>query len=279
MAWRLTVAAISLAALQTFSSRTVGVRVDVLVTNGRMPVGGLTAADFELRDNGVLQSIEMVDSSGPINVVLALDTSASTDGRRQAELRRASEAIIAGLVPGDRIALTTFSHAVSARATLTADFTSVRASLARIRPAGDTAVMDGAFVALMTTQAQPGRSLLVICTDGYDTSSWLTSDEVLETARRSNAVIYAVTSADAGDQSELKALTDATGGQTMRVAAGGDLAETFRRVLTDFRGRYVLAFTPRDVEPGGMHRLDVRVKRPNLTVKARPGYVGLQSSR
>ena len=48
--------------LQTFSSRTVGVRVDVLVTHGRMPVGGLTAADFELRDNGVLQSIEIVDS-------------------------------------------------------------------------------------------------------------------------------------------------------------------------------------------------------------------------
>jgi hypothetical protein len=76
MTGRLMVAAIVLIALQTFSSRTVGVRVDVLVTNGRMPVGGLTAADFELRDNGVLQSIEIVDSSGPINVVLALDVSA-----------------------------------------------------------------------------------------------------------------------------------------------------------------------------------------------------------
>ena len=279
MNWRVTMAVVSLVALQTFSSRTVGVRVDVLVTNGRMPVGGLTAADFELRDNGVLQSIEIVDSSGPINVVLALDVSASTDGPRQADLRRASEAIIAGLLPGDRLALTTFSHTVTARATLTADFASVRESLSRIRPEGDTALMDGAFVALMTTQAQPGRSLLVVCTDGYDTSSWLTSDEVVEAARRSNAVIYAVTSADAGEQQELKGLTDATGGQTMRVAAGGNLADTFRRVLSDFRSRYVLAFTPRDVEPGGAHRLDVRVKRPNLTVKARPGYVGLQSSR
>jgi len=279
MPWRLTIAVVSLVALQTFSSRTVGVRVDVLVTNGRMPVGGLTAADFELRDNGVLQSIEMVDASGPINVVLALDVSSSTDGRRQADLRRASEAIIAGLVPGDRIALTTFSHAVTPRATLTEDFGSVRASLARIRPSGDTSVMDGAFVALMTTQAQPGRSLLVVCTDGYDTSSWLTADEVLEAAKRSNAVIYAVTSADAGEQSELKDLADAGGGQAIRVAAGSDLADTFRRVLSDFRSRYVLAFTPRGVDQGGAHRLDVRVKRPNLTVKARPGYVGLQSSR
>src|SRR5688572_8112269 len=263
---------------QTFSSRTVGVRVDVLVTNGRMPVGGLTPADFELRDNGVLQSIEAIDASGPINVVLALDVSASTEGKRQADLRRASEALMAGLVPGDRAAVTTFSHAVSARTALTEDFAAVRASLSRIRPSGETAVMDGIFVALMTTQAQPGRSLLVVCTDGYDTASWLTSAEVLEAAKRSNAVIYAVTAAEGGAQSDLRELTDATGGQTFKVASSADLTETFQRVLSDFRSRYVLTFTPRDVDPGGMHRLDVRVQRPNLTVKARPGYVGVSAS-
>ena len=263
---------------QRFSSRTVGVRVDVLVTNGRMPVSGLTAADFELRDNGVLQSVEAVDSSGPINVVLALDVSASTEGQRQADLRRASEALVVGLVPGDRAAVTTFSHAVSARTALTDDFAAVRASLSRIRPSGETAVMDGVFVALMTTQAQAGRSLLVVCTDGYDTSSWLTSAEVLEAAKRSNAVIYAVTAAEGGAQSDLRELTDATGGQTFKVASSADLTDTFQRVLSDFRSRYVLTFTPRDVDPGGMHRLDVRVRRPNLTVKARPGYVGLSAS-
>jgi Ca-activated chloride channel family protein len=263
---------------QRFSSRTVGVRVDVLVTNGRIPVVGLTAADFELRDNGVLQSIDAVDASGPINVVLALDVSSSTDGRRQADLRRASDALLSGLVSGDRAAVTTFSHVVTARSALTEDFASVRTSLARIRPSGETAVMDGVFVALMTAQAQPGRSLLVVCTDGYDTASWLTSGEVLEAAKRSNAVIYAVTAAEGGAQSDLKELTDATGGQTMKVASSAELTDTFRRVLTDFRSRYVLTFTPRDVDPGGMHRLDVRVKRPNLTVKARPGYVGLSAS-
>ena len=48
---------------QSFSSRTLGVRVDVLVTDGRNPVGGLSAPDFELRDNGVVQRIEVVDPS------------------------------------------------------------------------------------------------------------------------------------------------------------------------------------------------------------------------
>jgi VWFA-related protein len=139
--------------------------------------------------------------------------------------------------------------------------------------------MDGVFVALMTTQAQPGRSLLVVCTDGYDTASWLTSAEVLEAAKRSNAVIYAVTAAEGGAQSDLRELTDATGGQTFQVASSAALTDTFQRVLSDFRSRYVLTFTPRDVDPGGMHRLDVRVKRPNLTVTARPGYVGLSPAR
>ena len=72
---------------QSFSSTTLGVRVDVLVTDGRNPVAGLNAADFELRDNGVLQTIEVVDSAEvPINAVLALDTSASTVGQRQRDL-------------------------------------------------------------------------------------------------------------------------------------------------------------------------------------------------
>src|SRR6266566_2685543 len=72
---------------QTFSSGTLGVQVDVLVTEGRKPVGGLTAADFELRDNGVLQTIDLVDTSAvPVNAVLALDTSSSTIGQRQKDL-------------------------------------------------------------------------------------------------------------------------------------------------------------------------------------------------
>lgn len=264
---------------QVFRSGVDGVVIPVSVRSGNKPVTGLTAADFELRDNGVLQSIQAVDTSGPINVILALDVSASTDGQRQADLRRASEVLLSGLVAGDRAALTTFSHAVTARTKLTEDLGSVRASLGRIRPSGETAVLDGVFVALMTAQAQPGRSLLVLCTDGYDTSSWLTSGEAIEAAKRSNAVIYAVTAADGGAEADLRELTDITGGQTIKVASSRDLTATFQRVLSDFRSRYVLTFTPRDVDPGGAHRLDVRVKRPNLTVKARPGYVGLGSSR
>jgi len=269
-----------LATQKAFSSRTLGVRVDVLVTDGRIPVTGLKATDFELRDNGVLQTIDIVDTSDiPVNAVLALDTSASTAGQRQKDLVAAGEALLDGLKPDDRAALTTFSHAVAPGLGLTADLAEVRRALRSIEPDGETAIMDGAYVALTATLAQTGRSLVVVCTDGYDTSSWLQPAEVLESAKRSNAVVYAVTAAKARRRSPLQDLTDATGGHMLQVTSSGDLRGAFQKILQDFRSRYILAYSPQGVSTEGFHQLDVRVKRRGLTVKARPGYVGVAPAR
>jgi VWFA-related protein len=252
----------------------------VLVTDGRKPVGGLTAADFELRDNGTLQSIAVIDATDvALNVVLALDTSASTDGARQAALVAASEALLNGLKTGDRAALTTFSHAVTPRTPLTGNIADVRDQLRRITPSGRTAIMDGVYVALTTTLAQAGRSLVVVCTDGSDISSWLRPDDVIESAKRSNAVIYAVTSGDATRAASLEEVAEATGGVMMRLESSRDLRAAFDRILQEFRSRYILAYTPTGVPPGGFHRLDVRVKRRGLTVTARPGYIGAEPAK
>ncbi len=119
---------------QAFSSRTLGVRVDVLVTDGRNPVAGLTAADFELRDNGILQTIDVVDTSDiPVNAILALDTSASTAGQRQKDLVAAGEALLDGLKGDDRAALTAFSHAVAPALALPSDLSEVRRAMLRIK--------------------------------------------------------------------------------------------------------------------------------------------------
>lgn len=261
---------------RSFSSTTLGVRVDVLVTDGRNTVGGLMARDFELRDNGVLQTVDVVTSEDvAVNAVLALDTSGSTSGKRQEDLVAASMALLDGLRPADRAALTTFSHAVAPRLALTSDLSAVRAELLRIAPSGETAIMDGVYVALTTTLAQSGRSLLVVCTDGNDTASWLEPEEVLESAKRSNAVIYAVTASEPRRHSPLKDLTDATGGQFLQIASSADLRGAFQKILRDFRSRYILTYVPAGVPAGGFHRLDVRVKRSGLTVKARPGYIGV----
>ncbi len=270
-------ASLSAQAPQRFSSRTLAVRVDVLVTDGRGAVNGLTAADFELRDNGVVQHIEVVDAAAvPVNAVLALDTSASIAGKRQQDLVGAAAALLDDLKPVDRAALTTFSHAVSPRLPLTSDFAAVRAELQRIKPAGQTSIMDGVYVALTSTLDQSGRFLVVVCTDGTDTFSWLQPSEVLEVAKRSNAVIYAVTAADAKRSDALKQLADATGGQVMPVRTSDELRTTFQRILTEFRNRYVLAYSPEGVAAGGFHKIDVTVPHRRVTVKARPGYAGAE---
>jgi len=265
----------STAVAQKFSSRALGVRVDVLVTDGHGPVAGLTAADFELRDNGVVQKIDVVGANDvPINAVLALDTSASIAGKRQKDLIGAGHALVDGLTPVDRVALTTFSHAVSPGVALTSDLHAVGAALDAIKPEGLTAVMDGVYVALTTTLDQPGRFLVVVCTAGTDTSSWLQPSEVIEVAKRTNAVVYAVTSADAKRSDALKQLADATGGQVMPVKTSDELRGTFQRILTEFRSRYVLAYAPAGVAPGGFHKIEVTVPHRRVTVKARPGYAG-----
>ncbi|HEX6975326.1 MAG TPA: VWA domain-containing protein [Vicinamibacterales bacterium] len=259
----------------TFRAAALGVRVDVLVLDGRKPVGGLSAADFELLDNGVPQSVQLIDTRDiPLNVVLAFDTSASIEGKRRTDLIVAGAALLDRMHPADRVALTTFNHAVVPAAPLTSDVATVRQRLSRIAPSGRTAVMDGTYVALTATLAQAGRSLVVVCTDGADISSWLRPEDVVEAARRSNAVLYSVTTADAIRSPALDAVVGATGGEGLTVKASAELSAAFQRILSDFRSRYVLAYTPTGVAEGGFHRLDVRVKRRGLTVKARSGYVG-----
>jgi Ca-activated chloride channel family protein len=256
-----------------FSARTQGVLADVLVTRDGRPVPGLTAADFELRDNGVVQKVDLIEWSDlPVNVVMALDVSASTTGDRLTHLRAASRTLLDGLKPGDRTALITFSEAVTPRIALTADRSSIGAAIDAIAPAGESAILDGLYTALMATQAETGRSLVVLCTDGTDTASWLQTGDVIESARRSNAVVYVVATGGARRWAPLKEFANNTGGETIEVETSRNLAEQFAAILRLFRSRYVLTYTPADVAAGGFHRLEVRVRRSGMNVKARPGY-------
>lgn len=262
---------------QVFSSRTVGVRVDVLVTdtNTGRPQAGLKATDFELRDNGVLQKIDSLDAGDmPVNALLALDVSASTTGKRLTDLQAATHTLLDDLRPVDRASLLTFNHAVMPRVPLTSDFTSVKAVVDGIKPFGGTSLLEGAYAAIVSTLAEPGRSFVLICTDGRDTTSWMQPEDVVESAKHSNAVVYIVASSDARKWAPLKNLADATGGKMIEIESSAQMAAEFRKILTDFRSRYVLTYTPTGVTAGGYHRLDVRMRAPQVKATARPGYIG-----
>jgi VWFA-related protein len=264
-----------LAALQApmFKSGAEAVRVDVLVTDRGRPLGGLTAADFELFDNGAMQEIKLLEFDElPLHVVLAFDMSASVTADRLERLRRAAGTLLDALSRRDRAGLITFSHAVVRRQPLTADLSPVREALSRLNPAGGTALVDGAYAGLIVSEPGDGRALLVIFSDGVDTSSWLSPEAVLDTATRFDVVVYSVST---GREKPvfLRELSEATGGAAFENQSTEDLEKRFLDVIEEFRRRYVLVYTPTEPATAGWHRLEVRVKGRRVTVKARPGYM------
>jgi VWFA-related protein len=255
----------------TFSSRFDAVRVDVLVTEGGQPVQGLTAQDFEVLDNGVRQSVDLVSFEElPVNVMLALDLSSSLTGDRLEHLRSGGHTLLDHLKPKDRAGLITFSRAVVTQAPLGAALTRIAAALDRARGSNDTALIDASYEGLMLSEADSGRSLLIVFSDGVDTASWLTADAVLDSARHSDVVVYGVEIGARGP-SFLHDLAERSGGRRLDIDSTKDLNAAFNTILEEFRQRYLISYSPRGTGAAGWHRLEVRVKG-RRTVKARPGY-------
>ena len=257
----------------TFSSGVEAVRVDVLVTQNGRPVRGLRPADFALEDNGVSQAVDLVSSELlPLNVILTLDMSASVAGEPLDQLRRAGRALLDGLRTGDLAALVTASHVVAMGAPLTADFERVKRALDSSEAVGDTSLIDASYAGMMLGESDVGRALLLVFSDGLDSSSWLSPDEVLDIARRCDAVVYGVAVGQAPKSNFLRDLSDVTGGTHIEIESTKDLRAVFLNVLDEFRHRYLVSYSPRGVSKGGWHQLTVRIKGRTATVRARPGY-------
>jgi VWFA-related protein len=261
----------------TFSSRLEAVRVDVLVTEDGRPVRGLKPADFDIRDEGVPQTVDLVSFEKiPLNVVLAIDVSDSVAGDRLDHLRDASRAVLGRLTKTDQVGLVSFNHAVEVRADLTNDTAPVQSALDEVQPSGATALVDGTYAAMVLAEPvgpNARRGLVIVFTDGADTISWLTPDRVLDASRRADAVMYGVIVRSRNKASFLHELSERTGGGMVEIESTKDLANRFVAILDEFRQRYLVSYTPRGVPAAGWHRLDVRIKGRKVAVKARTGYL------
>jgi len=258
---------------QTFSSKVEAVRVDVLVTDKGRPVRGLQAADFEVLDNGVPQHVDLVSFEQiPLNLVFVLDMSSSVVGDRLEHLRDGARTVLSGLARGDQAALVTFSEAVVRGSDLTSNVEQIAGALERAGGHGDTALIDAAFTGMILGESDVGRALMIVFSDGLDTASFLSANVMLDIAKRSDVVVYAVVAGGSSKIPFLHDLAEATGGTFYDAGSTQNLGPTFVRILSEFRQRYLVSYSPRDVAGGAWHRLEVRVRRKGVDVKARPGY-------
>jgi VWFA-related protein len=289
----------------TFSVNVEGVQVDVLAASRGRPLTGLTADDFELRDNGVRQRIDtVVQEDVPLDVFLVLDTSGSVIGEPLAALADAARTVVDALSSRDRIALLAFGYGLTGFGPLTSDKAVIHKAIDDVRASGSTPLVDAVYAALAlrtTPNSSATRALVIAFTDGRDTSSWLVPSAVLDVAWQTDVVVYSVALAQpqlatadvvpfwgqsrmppigvlppAPERDQppafLEELASITGGRLLRTGSPNRLRDAFAQALREMKTRYVLTYTPQGVEREGWHTLDVRLTRSNAEVTARRGY-------
>jgi VWFA-related protein len=251
------------------------VRLEVLVMRKGEPVRGLTADDFEVRDDGRVQRLQPVlEEEAPVDAALVLDMSGSVMGPKLDALRGAARVFLDGLRDGEQAAVLAFREEVHLLLPFTPERARARRALDEASARGSTALVDAVYAALRLRPAGPRRTAIVVFSDGVENMSWLTPDEVVEAAARSDSIVYAVDARQAGDRSGsfLRDVCRETGGRLFEVQSGRDLRARFLDVLSDIRSRYVLSYSPEAGDAAGWHTLDVRLRRAKGDVLARPGY-------
>lgn len=272
------------------------VRIEALALERGRPIGGLTAADFRVTDNGAAQTITVhpLGTEG-VDVVVALDTSGSVQGERLAHLQAGTRALVAQLTPQDRASLLVFNHALLLDpADATPGILGPR--IAALTAQGRTSLLDAVTTALVWSAGRERPTLAIVFSDGVDTASWTRLDQTLTLAKSTDVVVDAVVAGEmlsaanlvpelAEVQSRLQTrvqstpserflyeLTALTGGRVRDGDAGDRLAGAFREALEHFRARYEITYTPTGTQPG-WHEIDVRiVGRRGTSVHARKGY-------
>jgi VWFA-related protein len=203
----------------TFTTTVESVYVDVWVGHGTTRLPDLGASDFEVKDNGVPQTVELVDASTvPLHAVLVLDTSASVAGAPLEALKSAAHAFLEGLAPADRATLVTFSHVRRLQGPVAGDPAAAAAALSALSASGATALHDAVFTGLKLADPRRGRPVVMVFSDGADRVSWLSAEAVEAVARESEAAVYVI---DSAGRSDTLNMTNTTEGWTPDTGAAG----------------------------------------------------------
>jgi VWFA-related protein len=279
------------------TAETVALYATVLDRYGEM-VLNLDREDFVVEDEGVRQPLTVfVKGLQPITATVLMDRSASMTLNLDLAKNAAAQFVVR-MLPGDQASLGTFSDRVDLDTGYTGDRDALLARLnAPLHYGNPTRLWDALDAAMTEMAPLTGRRVILLMTDGVDTTSTLRAADVVQRARSEELMVYAVqfgTSAR-GYQAELplaptvkqtfgdlrrrnppgtealRQLTRQTGGGHFLLNQFDDINSTFTHVMQELHYQYVLGFTPAHLD-GRLHTLRVRVNRQGLTIRARQSY-------
>lgn len=263
-----------------FRTTSTLVAVDVSVRSGNNTVTGLTAQDFVLTDNGVAQTIELVDlATVPVDISLVVDVSGSTASRRKQHAADV-EAIARAIRPQDRLRVITFG--TNPKEIMTLQPSGGVPAVDEMDAGHSSSVYDGIAAALLRRVDLDRRHLIVAFTDGQENSSILTLPMLIEIAKQSESVLH-LAGNTAEPLNEAAAITGGSNhvapppqvGRPVGAPLIGSMFNDFKKIFEAFRQSYVLRFRPADVPPAGWHEIKVSLtRRGRFDIRARRGYFG-----
>ena len=267
----------------TFKSGTQIVSLFVTVADAqRRLVAGLTQEEFEVHDNEKPQPIVFFQNEiQPITVVVMLDTSGSMTLTHDL-LRQAAEQFIIRLLPADKGRVGAFNDKIQFSSRFTGDRDQLVTDVKNLDYGNGTRLWDAVGASLDELKGIDGRRVVLVFTDGDDTSSRIGLGAVVERARAEEVMIYAIglesnyfngqsmvrTKPDSG----LRKIADETGGGYFELKKTSELASTFTKVAQELHSQYVIGFTPTQLD-NRVHKLAVKMKQPGMTARARRSYL------
>jgi VWFA-related protein len=281
-----TAASAQQATFRTGGTVTVSVPATALDKEGRL-ITDLEKEQFSILDNGKPQEITVfANGVEPFSIVVMLDFSASMTAHLDL-LKAATEQFILRMLPEDKGQVGAFSDKIQFSGEFTNDRDDLIAALDELQFGNPTRLHDAIYESMAMLRGVRGRKVVLAFTDGDDTASRRSFGDVMDRAREESVMIYAI-----GLQSEffngqrlqrtrpsgsLRRLAEETGGGYFELRKTAELGPTFTRVAQELHSLYTLGFTPTALD-GKEHRLDVRVQRPGVTVRARKSYVASPES-
>jgi Ca-activated chloride channel homolog len=252
-------------------------------------VGSLEKGDFEVRDNGVVQQVSVFErqTDQPLSVAVLIDNSGSTAKDLKYEtdsVTRFVHVLLKESNPADAVALYSFNWEIVKQRGFTRNVPSIERALRSLRGDAGTSLYDAILLASRDIEDRQGRKVLVVVTDGGDTTSHSDFQRATEAAQLADAVIYPVlvvpitneVGRNVGGENALTTISERTGGRVFAPSLGAALDQAFDQIIHDLRTQYLLAFYPKNVPPtqDRFHTLQISLADPQLQVKARNGYYG-----